>query len=170
MAEVRRRLERTWPEALAPHTRFSALVLRLAALLRDNSEHILRTQNLTFKEFETLAALRIHALDGPLVPSNLYDAILISSGGLTKVLKTLEHRALIKRGTDDRDTRRRPFSLTPQGRAAVDAAFSALREADKAFLGDALASEMGLSALIGQLETILPILEKRRRPRSGREG
>jgi DNA-binding MarR family transcriptional regulator len=63
-----------------------------------------------------------------LLPTELYGAVLMSSGGLTKVLRGLEKRGLIARGKADR--RSKPVRLTAKGRALAERAMLDLLESD----------------------------------------
>ena len=62
----------------------------------NDTEHFLKTNyDLLHSHIDVLASLYF---DGnSLSPTDLYDAIVFSSGGMTKVLKKLEERNLIKR-------------------------------------------------------------------------
>ena len=55
-----------------------------------------------------------------LSPTDLYDAIVFSSGGMTKVLKKLEERNLIKREASSNDKRSMLISLTQEGKDLIE--------------------------------------------------
>ena len=65
-----------------------------------------------------------------LLPTELYGAVLMSSGGLTKVLRGLEKRGLIARGEGKADRRSKPVRLTAKGRALAERAMLDLLESD----------------------------------------
>ncbi|WP_119310108.1 MarR family winged helix-turn-helix transcriptional regulator [Cohaesibacter haloalkalitolerans] len=134
-------LEENWPEAIAPHTAFAATVQRLASLIHERSRHVLKAFELTFTEFDVLAALRTLPHGTILTPSALYDALLISSGGLTKTLKSLEGRGLIERPQANEDARQRPIALTDAGRRLMEEILPKMQAMDKALLQDAFASD-----------------------------
>ncbi|MCC2113728.1 MAG: MarR family transcriptional regulator [Hyphomicrobiales bacterium] len=119
-----------WPDAATAQSAWILMIQRLAALLQANARAALAPLDLTFTEFEILAVLRSSAPPHELVPSALYNAILISSGGLTKALKALETRGLVARPLRSGDRRRRPIVLTAEGRNLAEAAMRAVQCAD----------------------------------------
>ena len=120
-----------WPDASAEQAGTAIAVQRLGRLLQRTTQKSLRSVGLTFTEFELLCALRVQAPPHRLTPSKLYDAMLISSGGLTKVLKGLEARELVLRPMDIDDGRSRPVALTPSGRALVETAIQQVQTAEE---------------------------------------
>nr|WP_319483316.1 MarR family transcriptional regulator [uncultured Cohaesibacter sp.] len=105
-----------WPEAVTPYLQSAALLQRLFSLLQDDIKVLLRQSGLTYAEFDALAALRSQPPGAALTPTELYGAMLISSGGLTKVLKSLESQKLVARPTSEGDARKKPILLTDKGR------------------------------------------------------
>lgn len=126
-----------WPEAVSAQSMCVLAVMRLAALLQSNARAALKPHDLSFFEFEVLSALRASPPPHELVPSELYDAILISSGGLTKILKALAERGFITRVARSGDRRRRPIALTAKGRRMVDKAMTSVQHADERSLQSA---------------------------------
>ena len=85
----------------------------------NESEHFFKTQyDLLHSHIDVLASLYFD--DKPLSPTDLYDATIFSSGGMTKVLKKLEERELIKREASASDKRSMLISLTIQGRELIE--------------------------------------------------
>ena len=85
----------------------------------NESEHFFKTQyDLLHSHIDVLASLYFD--DNPLSPTDLYDATVFSSGGMTKVLKKLEERKLIKREASASDKRSMLISLTIQGRELIE--------------------------------------------------
>jgi len=123
-------MRRWWPQTVSPQSACVVTVQRFAALLQANARTALAPYELTFFEFEVLSALRASAPPHELLPSQLYDAILISSGGLTKVLKALEERGFVARGGPSGDRRRRPIALTKKGWRMAEKAMAAVQQAD----------------------------------------
>lgn len=74
--------------------------------------------DLLHSHIDVLASLYFD--DNPLSPTDLYDATIFSSGGMTKVLKKLEERNLIKREASSSDKRSMLISLTMQGRELIE--------------------------------------------------
>lgn len=128
------RMRRNWPEARADQARLVMTLTRHARLMQDAAQTALQAFGLTRSEFELLAALRSHAPPHRLTPSDLYDALLMSSGGLTKVLKGLESQGLVSRPAGEGDGRSRPVELTYKGRDLVERAMPAVQEAEALLL------------------------------------
>ncbi len=120
-----------WPEAVSAQSTCVLAVLRFATLLQTNARAALTPYGLSFFEFEVLSALRASSRPHEMVPSELYDAILISSGGLTKVLRSLEERGFIVRIARPGDRRRRPIALTAKGRGMAEKAMTSVQQADE---------------------------------------
>jgi DNA-binding MarR family transcriptional regulator len=72
--------------------------------------------------FDLLAALRRAGKPYELNPTQLMRATMLSSGGMTKRLDRLVEAGLVERRPDPDDRRGTRVRLTPQGRAAIDAA------------------------------------------------
>ena len=121
-----------WPEAGSSQMECLLLVQRVARLLRENAQGTLGPLKLSFTEFEVLAALRASPPPHQLLPTELYDAMLISSGGLTKVLKYLEERGLISRPHHKGDKRQRPVALLAKGRRMAERGLASIIESDEA--------------------------------------
>lgn len=85
----------------------------------NDTEHFLKTQyDLLHSHVDVLASLYF---DGnSLSPTDLYDATVFSSGGMTKVLKKLEERNLIKREASSNDKRSMLISLTKEGKELIE--------------------------------------------------
>ena len=132
--ETVERMRRNWPEASADQAGRVMTLTRNARLIQDAAQAALQAFGLTRSEFELLAALRSHALPHRLTPSDLYDAMLMSSGGMTKLLKGVEARGLVSRPAGEGDRRSRPIELTPAGRDLVERAMPAVQAAEAPLL------------------------------------
>ncbi len=77
---------------------------------------ILKESNINQSELDVLAAL-YYVSDGSftLTPTQLYDVMLFSSGGMTKLLKKLESRNFIRRVDNNEDKRSKLVQITKQG-------------------------------------------------------
>jgi DNA-binding MarR family transcriptional regulator len=71
-------------------------------------------------EFDVLATLRRSGEPYMLSPTRLYEAAMISSGGMTNRLDRLERAALIERRPDPTDRRGKLIALTASGRQIID--------------------------------------------------
>src|SRR5215217_1963422 len=104
-------------------------------------------------EFDVLAALRRAGAPYELSPGRLMRETLVTSGTMTNRVDRLAARGLVERYPDPDDRRGVIVRLTPEGRAAVDDAFEALLEAERALLDDL--SERDRTKLAGLLRTLL---------------
>ena len=85
----------------------------------NETEYFIKTQyDLLHSHVDVLASLYFD--DKPLSPTDLYDATIFSSGGMTKVLKKLEERNLIKREASSNDKRSMLISLTKEGKDLIE--------------------------------------------------
>lgn len=114
--ERSRQVCENWPEAVTPFVQSAALIQRLSSLLQETTKGLLKVHDLTYMEFDALTALRSQKQGVAMKPTELYSALLISSGGLTKVLKSLESKSYIARSCSHDDARQRPVLLTDKGR------------------------------------------------------
>lgn len=82
------------------------------------SENFIKTNyDLLHSHINVLASLYFNG--NALSPTELYDAMLFSSGGMTKILNKLEERKLIKREPSLNDKRSTLICLTLQGEILV---------------------------------------------------
>ncbi|MDN5893447.1 MAG: MarR family transcriptional regulator [Nocardioides sp.] len=103
-------------------------------------------------EFDVLAALRRAGGSYELSPGRLIRETLVTSGTMTNRIDRLTARGLVERLPDPNDRRGVLVKLTPEGREAVDGAFSALVDAERDLLADLPASDRTqLAALLRTL-------------------
>lgn len=76
--------------------------------------------DLLHSDIDVLAALYFTNLEHSLTPTELYDATIFSSGGMTKVLKKLEEKNLIKRDISKIDKRKTLVILTEKGAILIE--------------------------------------------------
>lgn len=93
---------------------------------RQHADAVIARHGLTPAEFDVLATLRRSPPPGELTPSEVQRAMLITSGGLTKVLQQLETRGLITRTISKSDRRSKPVHLSPVAIKLVEKAMSEL--------------------------------------------
>jgi DNA-binding MarR family transcriptional regulator len=87
-------------------------------------------------EFDVLAALRRAGTPYELSPGRLLRETLVTSGTMTNRVDRLAGRGFVERSPDPEDRRGVIVRLTPDGKAAVDGAFEALLDAERALLAD----------------------------------
>jgi DNA-binding MarR family transcriptional regulator len=85
-------------------------------------------------EFDVLAALRRAGTPYELSPGRLLRETLVTSGTMTNRVDRLAGRGFVERSPDPEDRRGVIVRLTPDGKAAVDGAFEALLDAERALL------------------------------------
>ena len=109
-----------------------ALPMAIFGRLSDASERVLRDHmnplfaeaGLQPGEFDVLATLRRSGEPFMLSPTTLYEALMISSGGMTNRLDRLERAGLVERRADPNDRRGKLIALTDNGRQVIDETIS----------------------------------------------
>jgi len=93
-----------------------ALSLPIALLYKhifNKNANLLQTNyDLTHSEVDVLAILSSYKI---MTPTDLYEATIFSSGGMTKILKKLEQKQFISRISSDKDKRSKLVKLEPKG-------------------------------------------------------
>ncbi|WP_456268833.1 MarR family transcriptional regulator [Kushneria sp. AK178] len=101
-----------------------ATVARLGATTRivgrSFLEPFFRAHELQAGEFDVLATLRRAGAPYALGPTQLYEALMISSGGMTNRLDRLEKQGLIERHPNPEDRRGTLVQLTSRGKEIID--------------------------------------------------
>jgi DNA-binding MarR family transcriptional regulator len=157
-ADILRVREENWPEAVTPTAHLMVRTFRFSSLIAGNAMRQIAGHGLTFTEFEVLVTLRGVAPPHELAPTDLYGAILISSGGLTKVMYALEKRNLITRGKGRTDRRSKPVRLTAKGRALAERVMADVLRTDDEFISRGL-SDAEVERLTRLLRKLLATLE-----------
>ncbi|MDE0148817.1 MAG: MarR family transcriptional regulator [Rhodospirillaceae bacterium] len=135
--ELLSRLRENWPDVCSPESDVVLALIRLHGLVRTQTDRVLNEHDLTPAAFEVLVALRSMPPPRQLTPTELYRVNLISSGGLTKVLKTLSGRNLIELVSNRADGRSKIVKLTAKGRRLVETATRKVSAQDRSlFAGD----------------------------------
>ena len=89
--------------------------------LQINSDSFYKSKyDLLHSDIDVLAALYFTNLEHSLTPTELHDATIFSSGGMTKVLKKLEEKNLIKRDISKIDKRKTLVTLTEKGAILIE--------------------------------------------------
>jgi DNA-binding MarR family transcriptional regulator len=89
-------------------------------IMRDYINPFFARYHLHPGEFDVLATLRRSGEPCALTPTALYEAAMISSGGMTNRLDRLEQAELIERRKNPHDRRGTLVALTPKGRVLID--------------------------------------------------
>ena len=115
---------------VAVFSRISRLARRLELARRD----AFAAHGMEQWEFDVLAALRRAGPPYELSPGRLLRDTLVTSGTMTNRIDRLSARGFVERYPDPDDRRGVIVRLTPEGRSAVDAAFTALLRAERDLL------------------------------------
>jgi DNA-binding MarR family transcriptional regulator len=95
---------------------------RLAKYLERAIQETFSEFGLTVGEFDVLAALRRSGQPYQLSPTELFNTLMVSSGGMTHRLDRLEQAELVKRIPDPSDRRGTRIELTDKGLKVIDKA------------------------------------------------
>jgi DNA-binding MarR family transcriptional regulator len=89
-------------------------------VMRDHMNPLFAEAGLQPGEFDVLATLRRSGAPYMLSPTQLYEAAMISSGGMTNRLDRLERAGLVERRPDPDDRRGKLIALTEAGKRVID--------------------------------------------------
>jgi DNA-binding MarR family transcriptional regulator len=89
-------------------------------VVRDHFNPLFADAGLQSGEFDVLATLRRSGKPYMLSPTRLYEAAMISSGGMTNRLDRLERAGLVERRADPGDRRAKLIVLTDAGKRVID--------------------------------------------------
>lgn len=126
------RLHKNWPEICSPETDLVIGIIRMNDLIHTRTVAALDSHHLSVSQFEVLSTLRSLTEPYQMTPKGLSEAILFSSGGMTKVLIALEERGYVRRVADDCDKRSKLVRLTKNGRLVVERAMLSVAAQDRA--------------------------------------
>ncbi|MEM8564490.1 MAG: MarR family transcriptional regulator [Pseudomonadota bacterium] len=90
-------------------------IFRVSRQLNDRMHEILQPHGLLYSEFDVLATLRRSGDPYELTPTQLQDAVVLTSGAMTALLDRLTSRKLIKRNRNAEDRRSTTAQLTGKG-------------------------------------------------------
>jgi DNA-binding MarR family transcriptional regulator len=152
VAELLRRIAAHWPEQAGRVHPEVIFLYRARDLLLDDVERILKGLDMRSSDLDVLAALRTQPEPRQLTPTALYRALLLSSGGLTKILHRLEAAGWIDRPPNPEDRRSRLVRLTPAGEAQLEQAVEAvIAHEDRCMAPLSGAEQQQLGRLLGKL-------------------
>ena len=107
-----------------PMTLFGRLNEAAERVMREHMNPLFAEAGLQPGEFDVLATLRRSGEPFMLSPTRLYEAAMISSGGMTDRLDRLERAGLVMRRPDPKDRRGKLIVLTEPGKRLVDETLS----------------------------------------------
>jgi DNA-binding MarR family transcriptional regulator len=111
------------PAAAVARLELSKRVSRLALRHEQAMKAALADLNLTYAEFDVLAALS--RAEGPMRPSDLAKSLFLTSGGTSNVLQRLTAAGYVDREPNTEDARGRWVRLTPTGESITHKAMAA---------------------------------------------
>lgn len=132
-----------WPEAATGCSLIAPAIYRLHEHLSQRADTLFAAYGLQSAEFEALFALRTSPAPHRMTPTELYRKLLVSSGGMSKILARLEDKRLIDRPANPEDARSRQVALTARGKTLIEEVTEKL-----------LQQEAQLVALIDQPEAL----------------
>ena len=135
MSDLIDRVRRQWGE-VRPEIDTSGMavigrVLRLASLIRRDTDDLLAGHEMSRAEFDVLCALRRNTV---LNPGQISREMLSSGAAITKRLDRLARLDLISRTASERDRRVVQVRLTGKGRVLIDELLPQQLEAERAAL------------------------------------
>lgn len=121
-------------------------------ITRDYLEPFFKSHGLHQGEFDVLATLRRSGKPYALGPTQLFEALMISSGGMTNRLDRLEKAGLISRSPNPEDRRGMLVTLTDEGLALINRIMPLHVENEARALGGLTQQEQArLNELLGKL-------------------
>jgi DNA-binding MarR family transcriptional regulator len=135
VARVQAQWRRELPDVDMEGARILGRARRITLLSRGEIEAVFARHGIDTGEFDVIATLR---RSGPLYalrPTELFQSLMISSGGLTDRLARLEKRGLIRRRPSEEDKRSLLVELTAKGRAVAEAALREDMAIENAMVG-----------------------------------
>ena len=109
-----------WPECASSTSPALLRLLRVGDIFQHIVQQHVGNYNLQRADFGVLCSLRRSPEPHCLSPTALYQLMLFSSGGLTKVLGRLSQAGLIERMDNPEDKRSKLVQLTAQGKQLVE--------------------------------------------------
>ncbi len=130
-----------WSEVSTPAHETAIYLYRVRDMSFVRSCETLTNFDLSVSEFDILATLRRSPKPYILTPSELQRSLLITSGGLTKLLYQLEEDGLISRSMHAKDKRSKLVHLSTQGKQKVELAMAAIQQTLKSWINEAFSEQ-----------------------------
>jgi DNA-binding MarR family transcriptional regulator len=117
------------PDTVGPAMELGKRIHRLAGRLQEVVRAETAAVGLTPAEFDVLSALRRAGEPYALKPSELASGLLLTSGGISNVLRRLQQDGVIERAADAADARVAWVRLTPRGVTVAERVVRAVTKA-----------------------------------------
>lgn len=145
---------REWPQLDVSPMGILGRINRLSRLMAPHIEQLFARYGMERGEFDVLATLKRSGGAHRLTPTELFNALMITSGGLTHRLKRLEKAGLVRRVPSEEDRRSLLVELTSEGHDKVVAAFEEDMALEASWLNGLTSDQRG------EFETLLRLLAK----------
>lgn len=162
VAQMLKRFETNWPDVWTPESELIIAIMRMNDLIQEDTQRVMAQFNLSLTAFEVLITLRSLAPPRIISPTDLYKAAMVSSGGMTKVLKTLESRGAVRRLENSDDRRSKLVQLTDDGVCLAEQVAGAVVNNDTELMRTSLSPDdlahlrTALLQALGKLEDDMP--------------
>lgn len=157
VAEILGDIDAHWPEVNTPASRVVLSLIRLNDLVVERYKAVLAEFALSQAGFEVLVTLRTLPEPRRLTPTELYRSILITSGGMTKVMHGLEAAGLVQREDNPEDKRSRYVALTQEGARVAEASMAAVSACEERMFAEVLNEQQVLQLANVLLRTVAKI-------------
>lgn len=152
------RWRREFPEIDSSGKAIVGRLLHINEVFQVAINRTLERYKLKYPSFAVLATLRVQGAPYQMSPKALLDTLILTSGGLSNLLRRLEKAGYVRRMADEMDGRGVIVELTEMGRLAVEPAMrdhaetehrliAMLSPEEKAMMGGALSK-----LILGQLQ------------------
>lgn len=131
-------MKENWSEMYSQTHEFLIYLNRVRDLGFAQGRGVMTEFNLSPGEFDILATLRRTVPPNVLTPTELQRSVLVTSGGLTKLLHQLEARGLVSRSVQEQDKRSKLVHLTATGKKTIERAMKAVMQVENRWLNGAL--------------------------------
>ena len=148
-----RRWRREFPDIDCSGKAIVGRLLHLNEVWRAAIDRSLARHGLKYPAFAVLATLRVEGAPYRMSPKALLDSLILTSGGLSNLLRRLEKSGFVRRFADETDGRGVVVELTERGRTVVEPAMRDHAETERRLLAvvsapDREAIERGLALLM----------------------
>lgn len=123
-------MEKNWPEAHQGLMKSFPIIDRIFALHDSCRAKVMAEVGLQSADFGVLTALRRSEPPYVLSPTQLRQYMLVSSGGLTKMLYRLESCGMVTRSSSEQDGRIKLVKLTDKGKETIETAVIQLQQSN----------------------------------------
>ncbi|WP_406611326.1 MarR family winged helix-turn-helix transcriptional regulator [Agarivorans sp. JK6] len=134
IASILSSTQKNWPEAYSTITPAILRMVRTQHALSQAMEQLIGQYQLQAADFGILVTLRRHPAPYCLTPTELYSAMLFSSGGLTKVLNRVTEAGLVERVDNPEDKRSKLVKLSNKGKQLIERVTLELHNQEQQFM------------------------------------